>query len=61
MARISRKRFEQLAEETGAENCDRFDWCYKITECCSMDGHDVYGRCLVMDGKQCEYFDAINE
>lgn len=59
MGRISRKRFERLAEKTGAVNCDRFDWCYKITECCSMGGHDAYGRCLVMDGKTCEYLESL--
>ena len=60
MARISRKNFELLAQKTGAENCDRFDWSYLITECCSS-GHDIYGRCSLMDGQTCHYYDSIKE
>ena len=60
MGRISRKRFERLAEKTGAVNCDKFNWCYRLSDSCEVDyKNDIYERCKVMDGKTCEYLESL--
>lgn len=60
---MNKKRFTELAYKTKAEECNYFDWCFLLKECCSKNAFEdrekgEYKPCLVMKNKKCDYYET---